>query len=334
MRRCLIIFLLSLLFASPGNAIITVGGDGRLLTPPTGSYRDSGVQFTGNWGSFVGTAVGPHHFITAGHVGGGIGDVFTLNDKEYTAEGLTAVEGTDLAIWRVRERFPVWAQLYDKKDETGKEIILYGRGCRRGHPFIFDGVMHGWLWGKSDDSLSWGRNRVEGRKALPGGAEMLIFGFDRSSGDEEGTVGRGDSGGGVFTQDGTTWKLAGVIYASGGQYSRVKKGTQPFMAALYETRGLYQNTGEEWKQHDLYSPYSEPTLAFATRISPHAAAIRAIIGIDGMKKESHPLSTRIYVIIVVSILILFIILLGFKPRRKNRLQADDSWYHSTESGKE
>lgn len=315
MPRYPILLLLFLLPLSPAHAIITLGDEGRMLAPPSGAYQNSGFQFTGKWGSFVGTAIGPHHFITAGHVGGGVGDTFTLQDKQYTAEGLTFVKGTDLAVWRVKEQFPHWVELYDKQNETGKEIILYGRGCQRGRPFIYEGVMRGWLWGKSDDSLTWGRNRIDGHGAMLGSAEMLIFGFDRNSGDEESTVGRGDSGGGVFLQDGTTWKLAGVNHASGGQYARTKDGAEPFMAALYDTRGLYQSTGTGWRQHDPYATYPEPTLAFATRISTHASEIHAITGAGKSVSEIKPLSVRTGLMIVAGFLALIAVFIGIKFRR-------------------
>jgi hypothetical protein len=105
MRPYLISFLLSVLLTHPAQAVITAGEEGRLIAPPVGTYKSSGVQFTGQWGKFVGTAIGPRHFLTAAHVGGGIGDEFTLGDDKYVAEGVTIVEGTDLAVWRVKGTF-------------------------------------------------------------------------------------------------------------------------------------------------------------------------------------------------------------------------------------
>lgn len=311
--------MIPLLLATPAAAIITVGGEGRLLAPPVGTYRDAGVQYTGHWGGFVGTAIGPHHFITAGHVGGGVGDAFTLGDREYTAEGVTAVPETDLAVWRVRERFPRWAPLYSKDKEIGREIIVFGRGCKRGRPAIIDGVMHGWYWGESDGLLSWGRNRVDAAVFLPGGAQMLAFGFDQTCGDEEGTFGAGDSGGGVFVQDGTEWRLAGVNHASGGQYSHFESGAPTFMAALYDARGLYQDSGDGWKRHDRDAPGPVTTLAFATRISPHTAEILSIIGADPSAEEKKPLSVRTYLMLAAGLLTLVAIFFAVKWRRGERV---------------
>jgi hypothetical protein len=151
---------------------------------------------------------------------------------------------------------------------------------------------------------------------------MLIFGFDSDGGDEEGTVARGDSGGGVFIQDGTTWKLAGVIHASGGQYSRTVTGMQPFMAALYDARSLYQNTDSGWVQHDPAATGSAPTLAFATRISSNASAIRAINRIPASIEPAR--SPSRYLLFAAVLAIPALILISMR-RKRHRLRTDKSW---------
>src|SRR6184192_2076488 len=50
---------------------------------PGGSLTDSGWQFEGIWGGFLGTAIATNYFITARHVGGSTGDLFTLNGVQY-----------------------------------------------------------------------------------------------------------------------------------------------------------------------------------------------------------------------------------------------------------
>src|SRR5713226_4259061 len=48
-------------------------------TPPTGALTNSGWQYQGLWGTVLGTVIGPHHFVAAQHVGGGIGQGFVFN---------------------------------------------------------------------------------------------------------------------------------------------------------------------------------------------------------------------------------------------------------------
>jgi hypothetical protein len=186
--------------------------------------------------------------------------------------------------------------------------------------------MKGWLWGSEDGQLSWGRNRVGASGTLPGNKNVLVFDFDRNSGDEEGTVGSDDSGGGVFLQDGTEWKLAGVNFASGGQYSRNPDGSEPFMAALYDTRGLYQDRGGKWELVDPDALSSPGTTAFASRVSSHVSEIQTILG-DGQKKlaEARPWSMRTYAILASGVLFVIMILIGIRSRPRKRLAEQDSW---------
>src|ERR1700716_4181022 len=38
-------------------------------TAPTGALTGSGWQYEGQFGSFLGTAISPHHFVTVKHIG-------------------------------------------------------------------------------------------------------------------------------------------------------------------------------------------------------------------------------------------------------------------------
>ncbi len=52
-------------------------------TAPTGALVESGWQYEGLWGSFLGTPIGPQYFITAEHVGGSIGQSFLFNGLDF-----------------------------------------------------------------------------------------------------------------------------------------------------------------------------------------------------------------------------------------------------------
>ncbi len=315
-----LLFVALLALATPAHAILTLGNDGRLLLTDTGNRAGNGASFLGKWGNFIGTAIAPRYFLTAAHVGGGIGDAFVMDGRKHVADQVMVIPGTDLAIWRVRDDLPRWAPLYDKPDEPGKEVMLYGRGCARGRPLIVARTPRGWLWGGEDGRFSWGRNRVAGIAKIPGNDEVLAFAFDQGGGDERGTVGKGDSGGAVFMQDAATWKLAAVIYASGGQYSRVAEGRKPFMAALYDARGLYQNVGGAWTRLDPDASEPAPTLAFATRVSPHITAIRRIIGTrESGATHLPPSPSRMLAVGAAAVLLLVGGFLYLRARQSGRL---------------
>src|SRR2546422_10688353 len=75
--RCsaLIVFLALLLNSVSARAIIfyATGDPNYNTTAPGGSLTNSGWQYEGTWGGFLGTPIAPKYFITAEHVGGGIG---------------------------------------------------------------------------------------------------------------------------------------------------------------------------------------------------------------------------------------------------------------------
>src|SRR5688572_27497130 len=90
-------------------------------TAPTGELAGSGWDFQGIWGQVQGTAIGPHHFITATHVGGQLGEIFTYRGVQYTTISRAVDSGSDLQILEVAGTFPAWAELYDGPNETGQD---------------------------------------------------------------------------------------------------------------------------------------------------------------------------------------------------------------------
>lgn len=106
-------------------------------TAPTGALQNSGWQYQGQWGSFLGTPIAPQYFVAAKHVGGGVGGAFVFNGVTYvTTACWDAPDGSDLRIWKVDGVFPYWAPLYTANDELGKQFVVIGRGTQRGEEVI------------------------------------------------------------------------------------------------------------------------------------------------------------------------------------------------------
>ncbi len=102
-------------------------------TAPTGELAESGWQYQGLWGNFLGTPIAAQFFVAAKHVGGSVGDKFLFADNIYTTVGYwDDPAGGDLRIWKVDGVFPIWAPLYTQSDETGKPLVVIGRGTQRG----------------------------------------------------------------------------------------------------------------------------------------------------------------------------------------------------------
>jgi hypothetical protein len=134
--------LLALACTSTPAVMLKGSGDPAFnTTAPTGALQDSGWQYQGQWGSFLGTPIGEQYFIAAKHVGGSVGAAFIFNDATYTTTAYwDDPSGSDLRIWKVDGLFPTWAPVYSLNDEVGKPLVVLGRGTQRGEPVIISVV--------------------------------------------------------------------------------------------------------------------------------------------------------------------------------------------------
>lgn len=278
-----VIALLALCISTPAvHAIIVLGPQERNLQPPHGKYYDSGWQYQGLWGKFLGTAISAHYFITARHVGGLVGDKFLYQGKAYETINVYKFPDCDLAIWTVAEPMPEYAPLYVGGSEVGREVVLFGRGTERGVPVTVDGRLRGWRWGKVDGQVSWGVNHIDrvtpagGFNNLSGG-EKLCFAFQNNGDPNTCSVSSGDSGGAMFIMDEGHWKLAGINHGVNGLYSATGVSSDEFSAAIFDGRGLWQRYGNGFAWTNELDSYPATTLSFSTRISTYAPEILDII---------------------------------------------------------
>lgn len=280
-----------LCLVEPASAVLVRDGerDGRNLSTPTGAYAGSGLQFQGEWGSFLGTAISHRHFVTASHVGGSIGQTFRYGGETYTTVASFKDPGSDLRIWQVDRNLPSFAPLYSRQDELGKELITFGRSGSRGSevfvtvttpgdPPTTTQVPRGWRWTNPDGLTSWGASRVSELPEELGEVPESLLGFAmRRNGVENAALAQNDSGGGLFIKDGNTWKLAGINFAVLGPFSLTGQGNSGFNASLYDMRGLYIGTGTPGEWSLIEWPEELPSYSFSTRISTQMSWIRSVI---------------------------------------------------------
>ncbi len=258
---------------------------------PTGILEDSGWQYLGLFGGFLGTAIGESHFITAGHIGvvgatftqsssftGGSEIVHTINAGANGGLGYWDVTGTDLRIYEIQgSSFGSFAPLYTGTSELGQQVIFFGRGGPRGDAVIEGGELKGWKHTGGDGVTRWGLNTVSGL-TVQGGANLLSASFDDIPGNHEATLSVGDSGGPVFLLDGGVWKLAGINYAVDGAFdtnNTTGDGTE-FGAGLFDRGGLWQGSDSTSWQYRPDLPLDDPSALYASRISSSAAEIQSI----------------------------------------------------------
>lgn len=262
-------------------------------TAPNGAYQDSGWQYQGLFGGFLGTMISPQHFVTAAHLGvpsttfvwttyfsGGASDVtFTRDTTVNGGLGYWDIPGTDLRIHQITGTFPHYAPLYMGSAEAGAEIVVFGRGTQRGANVQLAGIDKGWRWGTGDGVARWGRNVVSETLTV-GSAEYLRAAFDAVPGVDEAHLSVGDSGGAAFLLDGGVWRLAGIHYAVDGSWDfNDVVDNQEFEAALFDAGGLYNGNDIDGWTLIPDGTQDIPSSLYSTRISAYFAQITAITGV-------------------------------------------------------
>lgn len=276
--------LLAALATQPAHAVIFVStGDPTHNTTDPGD--GSGWQYEGRWSGVLGTAVAPNFFLTAKHVGGGIGDSFGYDGSSYTTVAKFDSPTSDLTLWQVSGTFSNYAPLFSGSNEAGKELTVIGRGTERGDAVTVPGAsptdLRGYLWGPNTGVERWGRGYVGSTGNYgPGLGQMLSVPFDRNSGlSDIATLSNGDSGGGVFIQEGGVWKLAGINYGVETGF-RTSSGGTTFNAAIFDAGGLYFNFQDgNGFQAVPDQPVDIAASWVATRISSNQAWIEGITAV-------------------------------------------------------
>jgi hypothetical protein len=168
----------------------------------------------------------------------------------------------------------MFAPLYTKSSENGKNVTVFGRGTQRGAEVRINNRLKGWEWGAGDGVQRWGQNKISG--VFQGGPEIgeVLRASFNAGGRNEAMLSAGDSGGAVFIKDGKIWKLAGINYAVEGPYNRTNSGAG-FNAALFDLRGLYVTDGGTGWQ--LFSGKPITGNFYATRVSANVSWITNVL---------------------------------------------------------
>jgi hypothetical protein len=265
--------------AAPGMIFYATGNPAFNTTAPTGSLAGSGWQWVGNFGGYAATAVGPHCFVAAHHIGGTVGLVFVLNGIGYTTTSYVDDTVSDLRLWQVAGTFPSWAPLYRTSDEPGKPLVVFGMGDGQGAAVTVDGGLKGWLWGGGQGTLRWGTNVVyDVVNAGSYWGNLLYALFDPSGGPNVADLANGDSSGPVFINTSAGWCLAGVAAVVDGPFSYDSTGSDTIDAALFDARGLYIESGSGWEL--IAGPHPVPAGFYATQVSARATWIDGIANPD------------------------------------------------------
>lgn len=228
MRRWALLLALWSVIVPSARSVIIAGADGSINTgaPGNGAPWDHVGTIGGASGVYLGAYGDGYWVITANHVG--VGN-FTVNSTTYSAVGGSGrqIGGADLLVFRLATEPPLTGlQLSATAPAAASSITMIGNGMNRDTNlttwYVDNGTnpdtwsttsfgaadfsITGYLWG-SGNTMRWGTNQITGSTTY-NSTSLLYSTFDLV-GDAQGAT--GDSGGGVFFKNGSTWELTGVM---------------------------------------------------------------------------------------------------------------------------
>jgi hypothetical protein len=220
----------------PARAVIVATGDGTENT--TAPSDDPGFANVGDRGGLTAVYLGNGWVLTASHVGVGpviFGGV-SYDPSPSSGYGfLTAPgESADLLVFKLKADPPlIPLTIASATPAPGAQVTMIGNGLNRGAATTWNG-MSGWYWA-TGAAIRWGTNLV-GAAPLDvtiGNIVTRAFWTDFTGSPPsqvtafEAQAAPGDSGGAVFHKNGSSWELAGIIFAISGSVG------QPAGTALY-----------------------------------------------------------------------------------------------------
>lgn len=246
MRRAGCLLCLIGLFAWPAlaHAVIVYGGDDgtqNTKAPSNGAPWNRVGIVNGCTGVYLGSVGGADWVLTAAHVGSGS---FTINGSTYSAVAGSSVQLTtlgsykaDLLLYRIASPLD-WSllPLASSQLTIDAPVTMIGNGRNRAETPTTGyvgtvGKKQTWFgttlvvgateaqcydWA-SGNALRWGTNTVSGNAYVANSTEPGAWVTDCSyttfdAQDDEAQGAEGDSGGGVFSKDGSgAWSLVGIM---------------------------------------------------------------------------------------------------------------------------
>jgi hypothetical protein len=197
MHRISILFFIGLI--THASAIVVQDYTTAEAPPPGLDW-----SYVYNYKGSSAVAVGANWLLTARHVADDGGDGSVLVDGTvYNQQEIVLHASADLGLVRYDKTFPGFYPLYidDLLSNPKLNVILVGYGSTGS---VYDS---GWTDnGSGGGTRRWGTQEINAT-AIDG--FWMSFGLDDTA--YEAGTGVGDSGGGVFYDDGGAWKLAGII---------------------------------------------------------------------------------------------------------------------------
>jgi len=210
--------------ACPAEAIVERRTDISDFADPGSDWYGMTWDYIGQVGVGSAVAVGMRYMLSNRHFTIGPGSTVTVDGTPYTVTETYNVPDwggsntPDLRLFKVDAPLPGYYELYDGAfADPDKRVILAGTG--------YDGTINvgdsTYTWSTSTGrGMGWGTNEHESFVQVTSGiytSFCMQMNFDVGDTAYEAGIASGDSGSGVFYNDGGTWKLAGVSAYVGAQ---------------------------------------------------------------------------------------------------------------------
>ena len=216
-------------------AVVNVNLPSGNTSAPTGlsgQPSDPGFANVGQVNGSTGVYLSNGWVLTANHVGAGS---FVSNGQSYGYNGVDSyqINGTDLRLFKL-STFPVLPSLNlaTSSPSVGSAVVMIGAGRTAQDSltnWYVDADTSTWTWSEdqfvgadyifsgfvtdSSKSVRWGTNTINGFTTLYNSPAFYTYFSNTNPTSYEAQAVRHDSGGAIFTQNGTNWELAGTIVA-------------------------------------------------------------------------------------------------------------------------
>lgn len=222
LKCCAIYLAMGLLVSSGSHAVLIASGDG--LGNTTAPVPDPGWANIGAGNGLTVVYIGNGWILSAGHTGevtvaidGGVyppvaGSRVVLRESNDTE--------SDLELFRIDPQPPSLPALTIRATpvSVGDLTLMVGNGRNRGAATTWQdpSTEDGYHWG-AGKSIRWGTNVVDvsGHPVVAFGltTHSFITSFTQLGTEFESQATAGDSGGPVFTLNGSAWELSGIMFA-------------------------------------------------------------------------------------------------------------------------
>lgn len=272
--KYLLLSILSVLLTIRVNALVYMNGPAnRNTNAPTNNLVRQAWDLQGEFGFFLGTPIAKKWFVTVKHIGGNVGDTFTINNKKYKTTYKTNHPSADLTLWKVDSDFSSVATIGDFG--FGPSYV-FGRGMIRGPEiFINTNQLRGWYWANGSSVKRWGTTSASFSVSDPKSSTVigyvsrkdpLYYDVAKDIAQDFCSVASGDSSGGVFKINNNQIELTGLIYAVSDRWSFTNSGPT-YLSTLVDSGGLWlgvnpRNYVTDTKEYDFPSTWQAIDLSF------------------------------------------------------------------------